>query len=101
MATTPEGKVKAAVKAYLKTLSDCWWFMPVQNGMGMMGIPDFIVCIRGKFLAIETKAPGRASSTTPLQERNIAGINGAGGLAIVATSVDDVVTAVVQLRLAA
>ena len=87
MATTPEGKVKAAVKAFLKTLANCWFYMPVSNGMGTMGIPDIIVCYKGIFLAIETKAPGKLANTTPLQKAQINGINQAGGYAIV---VDDV-----------
>lgn len=33
-----------------------WYYMPVQGGYGVSGIPDFIVCVCGHFLAIETKA---------------------------------------------
>lgn len=61
--------------------------MPVQNGMGVVGIPDFIVCWCGMFVAIETKAPGKRSSTTPNQKRRIAEIQQAQGVALV---VDDV-----------
>jgi hypothetical protein len=89
MATTPEGKVKAAVKAFLNTLQDCWWFMPVSNGMGAHGIPDFIVCWRGRFLGIECKAPGKIRNTTKLQDAVLDRINMAGGVTMV---VDDVAT---------
>ena len=41
----------------------------------------------GKFLAIETKAPGKRGNTTTMQHREIAGIHQAGGAAIV---IDDV-----------
>lgn len=85
MAQTPEGKVKAAVKRYLKSIG-AWFYMPVQNGMGVVGIPDFIVCWRGRFFAIETKAPGRKGSVTPNQKRQIEAICGAEGVAVV---VDD------------
>jgi hypothetical protein len=94
VATTPEGRVKAAVKAFLKTLPNCWWFMPVSNGMGAMGVPDFIVCYKGVFIAIETKAPGREASVTPLQERNLTAINQAFGFAIVASDVKHVETVI-------
>lgn len=100
MATTPEGRVKVAIKAYLKTLPDCWWYMPVQNGMGVGGIPDIIICLGGLFVAIEVKAPGREKSTTPLQECTIAAINNAGGHALVVSDVEDVIALVVALRLA-
>lgn len=58
MAQTPEGLLKKAVKKAL-TEQGFWYFMPMQNGMGVVGIPDFIVCARGLFVAIETKAPGK------------------------------------------
>jgi len=83
---TPEGKVKAAVKKALKD-KGIWYFLPVSNGMGQVGIPDFICCYEGKFLAVETKAPGKRGYTTPNQERVLKEISDHGGLAIV---VDDV-----------
>lgn len=86
MASTPEGRVKAAVKAFLKE-HGVWFFMPVSNGMGVVGIPDFICCWQGRFLAIETKAPGKRGNTTPNQKQKIAEIQRADGLALV---VDDV-----------
>lgn len=83
---TPEGKVKDAVKRHLK-LHGIWYYMPVQNGMGVVGIPDIIACWRGRFLAIETKAPGKRNNTTANQERVLAEIAAHDGIAIV---VDDV-----------
>ena len=52
MASTPEGKVKEACKKYLKSIG-AWYFMPVSNGMGQVGIPDIICCYKGQFLAVE------------------------------------------------
>lgn len=86
MAMTPEGKVKAAVKKWLTTRG-VWYYMPVSNGMGRVGAPDFLCCMEGRFIGIETKAPGKRANTSANQEREIAAINGAGGVAIV---VDDV-----------
>lgn len=86
MAQTPEGRVKAQVKRYLKDRG-VWYYMPMQNGMGRVGIPDFICCFEGKFYAIETKAPGKRDNTTPNQKRELEGIRCAGGAALV---VDDV-----------
>lgn len=86
MALTPEGAVKHAVKKRLKELK-VWYYMPMQNGFGKVGVPDFICCHEGRFLAIECKAPGRRSELTPNQHREIQGIHQAGGAAIV---VDDV-----------
>lgn len=89
MAVTPEGRVKNAVKALLKARG-IWFYMPTQSQFGVVGIPDFI-CVHpgwgGRMLAIETKAPGKRKNTTPNQDRVIAEINAAGGVAIV---VDDI-----------
>ena len=82
---TPEGKVKDQCKLLLRSYG-IWYYMPVQNGMGVVGIPDIIACWRGRFLAIETKAPGKRNSTTPNQKRVLAEIGAHGGLWIV---VDD------------
>lgn len=85
---TPEGRIKVAVKKLLQSRG-IWYYMPVSNGMGQHGIPDFICCAppMGKFLAIETKAPGKLRTVTPLQVRAIEGIRAAKGWALV---VDDV-----------
>lgn len=86
MAKTPEGKVKDAVKKELNTRG-IWYFMPAANGFGKVGIPDIICCYQGKFLAIETKAPGKRNNTTPNQDARINEIRAAKGWALV---VDDV-----------
>ncbi len=85
---TEEGKVKKAVKDYLKS-QGIWFYMPVSNGFGTVGIPDIICCVppMGKFLAVETKAPGKRNNTTPNQKARIEEIQRARGWAIV---VDDV-----------
>ena len=89
MATTPEGKVKKEIKKYLDEIG-AWYYMPVSNGMGRVGCPDFIICYRGHFLAVEAKAPGKLFNVTPNQQREIEGIREALGLAIVADSVETV-----------
>jgi hypothetical protein len=56
MGQTPEGKIKAMVKKALASLDpNHYSFMPVQSGFGTTGL-DFFLCIRGKFIAVETKA---------------------------------------------
>lgn len=89
MALTPEGKVKAAIKKLLKERG-IYYYMPVQNGMGIVGVPDIICCVDGRFMAIEVKAPGKRGNTTANQDRQIMEIHAAGGIAIVADSVEQV-----------
>ena len=80
MATTPEAKVKAKIKAILKT-HNVYYAMPMGTGYGNSGVPDFLCCIKGKFLAIEAKA-GKGT-TTALQEKNLQSIRESGGLTAV------------------
>ena len=86
MSMTPEGRVKKRVKEWLKARG-AFYYMPVSNGMGAVGVPDFLCCLKGRFIAIETKAPGKRSNLTPNQEQRIKEIHSAGGAALV---VDDV-----------
>jgi len=86
---TPEGKVKKEVREFLKK-ENIWYYQPVQNGMGQVGIPDFICCRKGTFIGIETKAPGKKNQTTPNQERVMKEIRDHGGFTLVADSVLDV-----------
>jgi hypothetical protein len=94
---TPEGKVKAAVKKYLQA-QGVWFWMPVSNGMGQVGIPDFICCFNGTFIAIETKAPGKLKNVTSNQQRVIDEIKAHGGLALVVDSLDSLTPTIEYLK---
>lgn len=57
---TPEGKVKARLKRRLKEEfgDGVYQFWPVQMGFGAATL-DCLLAYRGRFYAIETKAPGK------------------------------------------
>ena len=80
MASTPESKVKAKIKAILKE-HGVYYAMPVGTGYGNAGVPDFLCCFNGRFLAIEAKANGGV--TTALQNKNLRDIETAGGITCV------------------
>jgi pantoate kinase len=80
MAATPEAKVKAKIKKILKD-HNVYYAMPIGTGYGSSGVPDFLCCVNGNFLAIEAKA-GKGT-TTALQDKNIREIKQAGGTAAV------------------
>ena len=94
---TPEGKVKQQVKKALKE-RNAYYAMVMQNGFGVVGIPDFVACVPvtitedmvgktiGVFAGVETKAPGKIKNTTPNQKKNLQEIYDAHGMAVV---VDD------------
>jgi pantoate kinase len=80
MATTPEAKVKAKIKAILKA-HNVYYAMPIGTGYGNSGVPDFLCCVNGKFVAIEAKA-GKGEATA-LQLKNLGDINRAGGYTLI------------------
>ena len=80
MAATPESRVKGKIKAILKA-HDIYYAMPIGTGYGSSGVPDFLVCLNGEFLAIEAKA-GKGVPTA-LQLKNLREVESAGGRTIV------------------
>lgn len=78
---TPEGKVKKQLLDFLKTFGDdCFYYMPVQNGMGQSGIPDVMAIIHRVPFAFECKATPKQHPTT-LQAMALERIHNAGGVA--------------------
>lgn len=83
---TEEGRLKDQVKAVLKQIK-AYSYMPVPAGYGKQTV-DFLVCAPckingarvGRFLAIETKAPGK--TPTPRQELCLREVAAAGGVGI-------------------
>ena len=66
-----EGDVKKAVKKVLESFGKlCWWYMPVQTGYGIKGVPDFVINLNGRFVAIETKFGGNVLSAHQEIQRN-------------------------------
>ena len=80
MAATPEVKVKKRIRAILEK-SKAYFAMPIGTGYGNSGVPDFLVCHKGRFIGIEAKAG--ASVPTALQEMNMQRIREAGGHTLV------------------
>jgi pantoate kinase len=77
MAQTPEGKVKARLKNFFKE-QDIYYAMPVGTGYGNSGVPDFLCCMNGRFVAVETKANGGLA--TALQIKHLREIESCGGV---------------------
>ena len=89
MKDLPEKDIVAAIRRYLATLGEDVFFWKEHGGAyGTSGVPDIICCYRGRFLGLEVKQPG--GRLTPLQERTLARINAAGGIARRVEGVEDV-----------
>lgn len=80
MAATPESKVKDKIKALFKQHS-IYYAMPIGTGYGNSGVPDFLACVQGHFLAVEAKA-GKGQATA-LQLKHINQIKAQGGTALI------------------
>ena len=92
---TTETQIKREIVVYLDSLGeDCWHVAYHNMGYGRRGVPDRIVCYRGRFLAFEIKRPPGERRANPKaeawQDREIAAIIGASGKAFVVWSVDHV-----------
>jgi hypothetical protein len=100
MATTPEGRIKAKTKARLDREfgASHWRFMPVQTGFGSVAL-DLLICVCGRFVAIETKADP-SKKLTPLQETTAASIRSAGGLVFVVSDDQSLDEAIAKIKLA-
>lgn len=85
---TPEKKVKDKIKKYLNELG-CYYAMPATGGYGSSGVPDFLVCYKGKFVGIEAKANG--NRPTALQLRHLENIEASKGYSYIIddTNVDE------------
>jgi hypothetical protein len=85
---TPEGQLTKSVRQLLKTLH-VFHYKAWGGPMSEPGIADIIGIYRGKFLAIELKAPKGVLSDN--QKVFLKRVLDEGGIAIVAKSLDDVI----------
>lgn len=98
---TPEAKVSAAIDKYLAkigalVLRTSAGLVEVEGRkiqIGQRGTSDRVCCIAGTFVAVEIKATTR---TTEAQEKFLTNVKLHGGLAIVAYSVEDLRSALVE-----
>jgi hypothetical protein len=70
-----------SVVPFLKTLKNTF-YQPIQQ-LAFVGSPDFVLCVRGRFVALELKATG--GSPRPLQDYILEKVKSAGGVRLVAS----------------
>ena len=75
-----EKSFEERVKRWLRQ-NGCYVVKYYGCGTTRAGIPDLLVCVKGKFLAVELKA--EKGVTTPLQETQLNLIAKSGGVGIV------------------
>ena len=82
-----EKAIEKRIKEYLKTKNDLFYWKEHGGMYTTAGIPDLIVCYKGRFIALEVKTP--IGKPTVLQNVAIRKINEAGGIAAIVRSVED------------
>lgn len=87
--TMSEAQLQKTVLAYLQS-QGAWTVKVVAANKN--GVPDILGCYKGKFFAIELKAPSVKEQGSALQEHQIALIKSSGGSAVVCNNLDHVKT---------
>ena len=83
-----ESDIVKAIMKYLRTVPGCFCWKEHGGMYGTAGIPDLIVCYKGRFIGLECKV-GK-NTATALQQQTIRQILKAGGYAVVVKSVGEV-----------
>lgn len=80
MSRKPESNFRDRVRRDLQALPNTVLF-PIQQ-VSIGGDPDFLLCVRGFFVALELKSTG--GKVSPLQEHKLQAVVKAGGTSLVA-----------------
>lgn len=94
--STEAGVVKSIVNAVQQQYPSTWFINVHGSGMQRAGTPDILLCIKGRFVALEVKhqKPGESDAaargrTSKIQQIQIDRINAAGGLAATVLSAQE------------
>jgi len=91
-----EKNIVAAIMRYLKTVPHCFSWKTHGGMYGTAGMPDIILCLNGRFVALEVKTP--TGKLTMLQESTLKRIKDAKGEAYKVTSLQEVKEIVCSLN---
>jgi hypothetical protein len=106
---TPEGQVKRDIQTALERLYEFGELWPIRINSGEVrkgshmvklareGSPDFIVCLRGMFVAIEIKKP-EETKLRASQEREKKRILACGGAWMTVNNIDEFYSKLGQVR---
>ena len=65
------------------------WVVKTHGSIHTAGLPDLLVCYKGRFIGMEVKRPETRGTVTPRQQAFLDAIVSAGGTSGVVTSVDE------------
>ena len=82
-----ERNIVTAIMRYLKTVPHCFCWKTHGGMYGTAGMPDIIICLNGRFVALEVKTP--MGKLTKIQESTLNRIKDANGYAFKVTSLQE------------
>jgi len=88
-----ESKIEKDIKKYLLSLGG----YVIKGDTNIIGTPDIICCINGKFLAIEVKQPNKSPRINQIS--NLTNIRKAGGVSFYSDSLEHTKSTLKQLKL--
>lgn len=83
-----ESELIKKISDYLKSVPDLFFWKEHGGMYGTAGIPDIIICYRGRFIGLECKV--EKNKPTVLQSLTIRRILQAGGYAMIVRTVEEV-----------
>lgn len=86
---TAESRLTTKMKQYLEGRfgEDIWVFKVHGSASQVSGVPDLLCCLRGLFIGIEVKIPGKENYVSARQVYILERIDRAGGIQIVVSSI--------------
>lgn len=92
MAKKPETIFKEKVMKYLDTIPNLWYLKIYGNAVQSGGIPDLLICYKGKFIAIELKDPDEKNKygETGRQKLHLKRILKCGGIGATVDSMEQI-----------
>lgn len=91
-----ESKLTSNIIKALKTHGG-FWLKIHGSASQTTGIPDILGCYRGRFVALEVKIPGRASTLSKRQRLMLTRIRQHGGTSAMITSTQDALEVILDI----
>jgi hypothetical protein len=91
MTSSGESSLQRKCLGWLKARPD-FWVLKVQGGLSQeAGVPDLLICARGRFVAVELKRPDGKGRLSGIQRAQLDRILNAGGVGVVIDDFDEFV----------
>jgi Holliday junction resolvase len=96
--TQGESKISRAILTEIRKVG-AFAFKVHGGPMMLVGLPDIIACVDGRFVAFETKTPEKRKNVSKAQQRIHELIRRAGGVAVVVCGAREALGIIAELRL--